>query len=113
MPLRPIHDHVVVELEPVKEFTRGGIIKVSPEPVRVGRVLAVGPGRFYQKSEGGKGHFVPTELKGGERIAFFQAVTQTQQGYQLSYRLPENQALLRETDALFVIPEGVEIEVTR
>jgi len=113
MSLRPLHDHCVVEMEPVKEFSRGGIIMVAPEPVRVGRVVSIGPGRRYQKTEGSKEKFVRTELKVGERIAFFQAVTQTQQGYLLHYRLPENQALLRETDALFVLPEGVDVEVTR
>lgn len=113
MSTRPLHDNIVVELEPVKEFSRGGIIKVAPEPVRIGRVLAVGKGRFFAASNGGKGLFVPTELKVGERIAFFQAVTQTQQGQQLRYKLPENQVLLRETDALFVIPEGLDIEVSR
>ena len=113
MRVRPLHDHVIVELEPAKELSRGGIILTTPEPVRIGRVISVGPGRLYRKTEGGKAHLVPTELKGGERIAFFQAVTQTKQGYELCYRLPENQAMLRETDALFVIPDGVDIEVTR
>lgn len=119
MALRPLHDHVVVELDPVKEFSRGGIIKVAPEPVRTGTVLAVGPGRRYQvqdqdpQSRRRRTRFVPTELKVGERIAFFQAVMETQQGAQIGYALPNNQALLRETDALFVIPEGVEVEVSR
>jgi co-chaperonin GroES (HSP10) len=113
MKLRPLHDYIIVEVEPATEFTRGGIIKVAPEPVRVGRVKAVGPGRFYLSSRTGKSSFVPTELKVGERIAFFKAVTETQQGKQLQYRLPDNTSLLRETDALFVLPDDLAVEVTR
>ena len=107
MKLRPLHDHIVVELEPVKEFTRGGIIKVAPEPVRTGHVKAVGPGRLYMDK------FIPTELKVGDRIAFFQAVTDTLQGKLLHWRLPDNTVLLRETDTLFVLPDGLDMEVTR
>jgi len=112
MKLRPLHDYLVVELEPVKEFTRGGIIKVAPEPVRVGKVTAIGKGRHYPGLDGVKGKYVPTVLQVGERIAFFQAVTQTKQGRQLDMSLPDNHELLRETDALFVIEEGADVEVT-
>ena len=113
MNLIPLHDYVVVELEPVKEFTRGGIIKVAPEPLRIGRVVSAGPGRIYQELDSDKERHVPMELKPGDRIAFFQAVTQTKQGTQLHYTLSDGQELLRETDALFVIPEGLDLEVSR
>jgi len=104
--LKPLHDYLVVELEPIKEFSRGGIIKVAPEPIRTGRVKAIGPGRLYED------RFVPTMLKVGERIAFFQAVTQTKQGHSNRYSLCDSEELLRETDALFVLPEGLDLEVT-
>ena len=81
MRLRPLHDHIVVDVDPAPEFTRGGLVKVAPEPVRTGVVRAVGPGRHYSDK------FVPTELKPGDRIAFFYAVGQTQQGKANS---PEN-----------------------
>lgn len=105
--MRPLHDCMVVRVDPVKEYTRGGIIKVAPEPVRTGTILAIGPGRHFID------RFVPTEAKVGDRIAFFDAVTKTKQGHQLSYKLPEDQVLLRENDALFIIPKGVDIEVTQ
>ncbi len=111
--LRPLHDGVVVELEPIKEFTRGDIIKVAPEPIRIGRVKAVGKGRHYPGLDGAKEKFIPTELKVGERVAFFKAVTETRQGRALDLRLPDDHELIRETDALFVIPEGLDLEITR
>ena len=111
MKLRPLHDYLVAELEPIKEFTRGGIIKVAPEPLRIGRVMAIGKGRRYTKLDEDGETFVPTELKVGERIAFFQAVTQTKQGKANCYVLDDNEVLLRETDALFVVPDGFDLEV--
>lgn len=104
--LRPLGDHLVVEIEPEKECTSGGIIRVSPEPVRTGKVLAVGPGKRYPDK------FVPTVIKPGERIAFFKAVTDTKSGKQVTYALEDNQVLLRETDVLFVLPEESKVEVT-
>lgn len=111
--IRPKNDFIVVEVEPLKEYSRGGIIKVAPEPIRTGYVRAVGPGRYYRNTDSDKETFVPMELKPGDRIAFFQAVTQTKQGKQLRWSLPDDIEILRETDALFVIPEGVDVEVTR
>jgi co-chaperonin GroES (HSP10) len=105
--LRPLHDYMLVQLEPVKEFTRG-IIRVAPEPVRLARVVRVGPGRHYID-----GKFVPTTVEPGDRIAFLQAVTETQQGKQLHWIMPDNHELIRETDVLFVIPPGTEVEVTQ
>ena len=105
--MKPLHDCMVVRVDPVKEYTRGGIIKVAPEPVRTGTVLAIGPGRRY------KDKYIPTEAKVGDRIAFFDAVTKTMQGKQLAWKLPEDQVLIRENDALFIIPEGMDIEVTQ
>ena len=107
MSFRPMHDYCVVELEPIKEFSRGGIIRVAPEPVRTGVVKAIGPGRHYPD------RFVPTVLKVGERIAFFQAVAQRKQGLANRFVLGENEELLRETDALFVLPKDATFEVTR
>ncbi len=101
--MRPLNDWVLVELEPVKETTRGGIIKVAPEPIRTARVLAVGSGKQYPDL------FVPTVVKVGERVAFFAAATDTKQGRQVGYVLPENQELIRETDILMVVEGDVEI----
>ena len=51
------------------------------------------------------------EIQVGERFPFFIAVTQTKQGQMLAQKLPEDQTVVRERDVLFVIPEGVDIEV--
>lgn len=98
-------DWVLVELEPAKEKTAGGIIKVGPDPVRTARVLMVGPGRRFVD------RYVPTVVKVGDRFPFFKATSDTKQGRQLAEKLPENQELIREGDILFIFEEG-EMEVT-
>jgi co-chaperonin GroES (HSP10) len=103
--LRPVNDWLLVELEPEVKETSSGLILVAPEPIRSGRVLRVGPGKRYPEK------FVETVVRVGERVAFFIAGAQTKQGTQLSYVLPENQILIRETDVLLVL-DG-DMRVTR
>jgi co-chaperonin GroES (HSP10) len=102
---RLLSDWVLVELEPAKEATLGGIIKVGPDPIRIAKVLKAGPGRHYVDK------YVPSEVKPGDRFPFFKATSDTKQGRQLAERLPEGQELIRESDILFVIEEG-DVEVT-
>jgi len=103
--IRPLHDWLLVELEPErKTFYKIDIFKVSDlDPIRSGYIRAVGPGRQFKEK------FVATEVKVGERVAFMIAGTQTKVGKQLGFILPENQVLIRETDILAVIEEGVEV----
>ena len=104
--LRPLHDWMVVELEPSKETVGGStIIRVSDEPVRIGRVIAIGPGKNYPDK------FVPTEVEIGERVVFFIASTDTRSGKAVHHHLPHNQRLIRETDVLFVTTDDVEVSV--
>lgn len=98
-------DWIRVELEPEAKASRGGILFTTARPIRIARVLQVGPGR-----RGRKGQLIPMELKIGDRFPFFVAAAQTQQGRQLGMLLPEGQELIRESDVLFVIDEG-DIEV--
>jgi chaperonin GroES len=100
-------DHVLVELEPARERTGGGIIipGTVAEPVRVGRVLMVGPGRKF------KDRFVPTTVQEGERVCFFIASADTKSGKSVSYHLEESQRLMREQDILGVLVEGVEVSL--
>lgn len=106
MKLRPLHDWVHVVIEPASNTTRGGLVLVGPRPVRVARVLAVGPGRRDKN-----GVLNPTQIRVGDRFPFFKAATETKQGYAISLQLEENEALLRESDVLFLMEEG-DMEVT-
>ncbi len=116
MALRPLSDVLVVELEPPRTKTRGGLIRpdTKQHPIRVGRVLRAGPGRRWKSKATGKMVFWPMEAKPGERICFMAALLQTQQGRQIQggYALGDNEALIRETDVLFVIDEGDDVEIS-
>ena len=103
MQVKPLLDRVLVELEPEKGESRGGIILTGHDPVRTAKVLRVGPGMQY------KDRYLPTEVKEGERVAFLQAVLETRSEARLNHTLPDNQALIRETDILGVVEEGVDI----
>jgi len=103
--MRPRHDWVHIEIEPLKEKT--GIILTGPEPVRVARAIAVGPGRTTKK-----GKLIPCQVKVGDRFPFFKAVTETGQGRKIAERLPEGQAAIRESDILFLFEDGADYEVT-
>lgn len=103
MSLRPLQDRLVVELDAEHNESRGGILLLGHDPVRTGTVLRVGPGKDY------KDKFLATEVKPGERVAFLQAVLETRSEKQLNFCLPDNQALIRETDILGVVSEETDI----
>jgi co-chaperonin GroES (HSP10) len=105
---RLLSDWMLVELEPEKKMTAGGIIvpDTLEEPVRVGRVLMTGPGRRYVDK------FVPVpEGIVGQRVAFMIAASQTKQGKQLRTRLSleDNEEIIRLGDVLLIVEEGVEV----
>ena len=107
--MRPLNDWVLVELE--QEQTRvqdSGLILPGEDPVRFARVLKVGPGRCSQRT----GKREPTEVKPGERICYFVAALQTKQGQAIVHNLPDGQGLIKESDVLFIVPEG-KIKITR
>jgi chaperonin GroES len=113
MNVRPLHDVLLIDIEQEKKVSSGGIIlpDSSREPIRIGKVVAAGPGRSW-KVRDGKKTFWPMQAEAGDRVAFFMANLETKQGYQLCHVLGEGHGLIRETDVLFVIPEGENIEVT-
>jgi co-chaperonin GroES (HSP10) len=95
---------MIVEIEPDKETHAGSsIVRVSENPIRVGKVLAIGPGRHYIDK------FVPTEVEVGERVVFLVASADTQSGKAIHHYLPNNQRMIRETDVLFVTTGDVEV----
>jgi co-chaperonin GroES (HSP10) len=101
-----MHDWLLIELEPA-EKKRGSIIVPDPsrQPIRIGKVLRAGPGRRFPKSKA----FRPVVVEKGERVAFWMATTQCGGADQITYHLPENQRMIRETDVLMVVGEGVEV----
>lgn len=104
--IKPLHDLILVELEePEETYSNTSIVRVGDEPVRIGKVLAAGPGRRYQDK------FVPTELKVGDRVAFFIAATECGSGPQVNYQLGGNKRLIRENDVLVVVEGKVKVEV--
>lgn len=95
--LRLLHDWVMIELEPARTETKGGIFLTGPEPVRIAKATSVGP--------------KVKDLKVGDRFPFFKALTDTGSNKSLAARMPENVELIKESDVLFIIEEG-ELEVT-
>lgn len=107
MNLRPVSDVLVVQLEPPRTTTRGGLVipDTKPHPLRIGKVLRAGPGRSWKNRSTGKFAYWQTEVKPGERVLFMAALLQTKQGRQVTqgYVLGDDEALIRETDVLLVI----------
>ena len=107
--MRILNDWVLVELEEeASRITDAGIIQMGEDPVRMAKVLKVGPGKHLQKN----GILQPSAVKPGERIAFFIAAIQTKQGAEVFHRLPDDQALIKESDILLVDEDG-DAKVTR
>ncbi len=63
--VRPIHDMVLVQPEPVEATSKGGIIipKNAKASYTIGKVLAVGPGKVLES-----GRRVEPEVKQGDRV---------------------------------------------
>ncbi len=87
MELKLFSDWMVAVLEPMPAATRGGIIKVGPDPIRFARCKAVGPGRAFWSKKHGKYYLVPSEVQVGDRFPFFKAASETKQGHSLSMLL--------------------------
>ena len=109
--IRLLSDWMIAVLEPLPEKSKGGIIKVGPEPVRFARCKAVGPGRRFWSQKFKHYYVVPSEIQPGERFPFLKAASETKQGHQLAMLLEENEVLIQARDVLFVVDEG-DVEVT-
>ena len=105
--MRLLHDWLRIELEPPKQMV-GSIIIPDPEtePIRLGKVMSVGPGRCSAS-----GARRTLGVKVGERVAFHMANLQTKQGRDLVYRLSANQGLIRESDVFFVVEGEAEVSL--
>lgn len=106
MKVRPLNDWVLIELEGQDEtYENTSIVRVGDNPVRVGKVLAVGPGRQYPDK------YVATVLKPGERVAFFIAATECGSGPSINYHLGDNKRMIREPDVLVVLDGKASVTV--
>lgn len=68
MNFKPMYDRILVDCDPVKEYTSAGfyIPETNAEQVNRGTVVAVGPGKAPKKG----GDIVPVNLKVGDRVLF-------------------------------------------
>ena len=112
-------DHILVRLDPRKEKTSGGlhIPGTEAQPIRTGVILQVGPGRWVKVRRQSTGDYrsVPRPMQAvvGERVAFLIGSVDTKTGQAVTHYLQEDERVIREDDVLFVIPDGVDVEVTQ
>lgn len=117
MKIRPVSDVLLVQLEPARTTTPAGIIRpdTKQHPIRVGRVLRTGPGRWWKNRHTGKWSYWAVEARPGDRVVFLAALLQTGHGRQMqrNFSLDDDQAMIRETDVMLVIDstDNVEIDV--
>ncbi|MFN8644113.1 MAG: co-chaperone GroES [Candidatus Binatia bacterium] len=93
MPVRPLHDRIIVKRVEEEARSKGGIIipDTAKEKPQEGRVVAVGPGR----TEDGK--LIGLDLKKGDRILFAKYA-----GTEIKLD-GEDHIIMREEDVLGVI----------
>jgi co-chaperonin GroES (HSP10) len=108
--IRPLHDWLVVKIDPIPE-KKGSIIVMEDSPLnnmRTGTVLRVGPGKNIQ------GKRVSPGVEAGEKVAFFTANLEHKTGKQLTAFLEgieEDTGMIRSSDILFVFPAGENVRV--
>ena len=115
---RLLNDCVLVRLDPVSHETKGGILipDTQPHPLRKGVVLQVGPGRYRKVRRRGTDKYDEVwrrlESKAGDRVAFFIASVDTKSGKAVAHYLAEDERVIRESDILFFLLDGADVEVT-
>lgn len=117
--VRLLSDRLHVRLDPRKEKTAGGLVipDTQAQPVRTGVILRRGPGRYVKTRRGRTDEyrdvFRPMEAQTGERVAFLIGSVDTKSGQAVTHYLQEDERVIREDDVLFVIPDGIDVEVSR
>jgi co-chaperonin GroES (HSP10) len=99
MNLHPLHDWILVKLDPV-DHRQGSIILPLGQVYRTATVLRVGPGRALKS-----GARAPVGVKAGDRVTFRREHLEHQQGKQIMsvlQDLGEDLGLIREPDVLYV-----------
>ncbi len=68
MKIKPLSDHILIELIKEEEKTKSGILlpeTAEKERPEQGKVIAVGPGRRTEKGE-----IIPVSVKPGQKVIF-------------------------------------------
>lgn len=108
--IRPLNDCVIVRWDPPEARPGALVIPSERVSVRTGIVTRVGPGKNQVVRSGRVGTvFVPTELRVGERVAFFDAAAQHGKNRLPAYVLEDGEVLIHESDVLFVLEEKVSV----
>ena len=110
--VRPLHDQILVYLEPDASKFSSAPSLVKPDTVkadhvfRFGRVVRVGPGVWSKKGTNRK----PVNVEAGTRVMFIKFVaTNTKTAESVQHILGKDFALLRSKDLLFEIDEDVDM----
>jgi co-chaperonin GroES (HSP10) len=106
MKIQPRGDRVLAKLEPEVKPAGKLIVSLRPSPVRIAKVLAVGPGKPLKKA--GR---APMEVQVGDRVAFFKAVADTKQGTMLTHYLDDDEVLISQSDILCVVEGDAEFSL--
>ena len=95
-------DRVLVQMDPLKVMSDGGIFypnddAVTEEDIHVwGTVLATGPGKWAKKAA----KRVPMGVEVGDRVLFIRYLAKVQTNRSLSVFLEDGQIILEESDIL-------------
>jgi len=93
--LKPLHDHVVLEVIKKESATKSGIVlsEKDQEKPTIGKVLSVGPGLYKD------GNYQPMSVKEGDEVVFKKYAT-------TELTLNDNQYLVvKESDILAIVKE--------
>lgn len=99
MNIRPLGDWILVEHDPSKDVTDGGIVipeGAHDEVHEWGTVIAVGPGRFYEKIW----DTVPLEVGPGDRVLYVKFLKNTHTGQAIRHVLDEGTFLIQQKDII-------------
>lgn len=93
--LKPLHDHVVLEVIKKEKSTKSGIILTTEDKdsTTIGRVIAVGPGQYKD------GNYQPMHVKVNDNVVF--------KNYSTTEIKIEDEAylILKESDILAIVEE--------
>jgi chaperonin GroES len=88
MLLKPVHDRIIVQKDEPEKVSKGGIVipDAAQERATRGVILAVGPGKYAEKT----GVFIPTTLTVGTKVLFHPyAGSEMKVGDLTFYNMPE------------------------
>jgi co-chaperonin GroES (HSP10) len=103
MKLRPLHDWLLVKLDPIPDKIGSIFIDGSAaERLRTATVLRTGPGKYLSWESDRR---IPVAVQVGDKVHFFREHLEHQQGKQLVRtlfsELGEDIGLIREPDVLY------------